>query len=61
MEQLNHAIVSANAQPDIKEALAKTGSQVDPLSADEFAAFFNRETVKWNKLVKDSGLNLSNQ
>ncbi|RYX89601.1 MAG: tripartite tricarboxylate transporter substrate binding protein [Comamonadaceae bacterium] len=59
VEQLNRAIVAANRAPDIKEALAKTGSEVQLFSASEFTAFMNNEYVKWDKVVKDGNVKLS--
>ena len=56
--KLNRAIRNANAAPDVREAMAKTGSEVKLYSAEEFAAFVNSEIVRWDKLVHDTGVRI---
>jgi tripartite-type tricarboxylate transporter receptor subunit TctC len=54
--QLNEALVAAMKSPAMKETLAKIGQ--DPLwsTPEEFAAFLREETVKWQKVIKATGL-----
>ncbi len=58
VEQLNRGILAANGQSDIKEALAKTGSEVQLYSVSEFTGFINAEIDKWAKLIKSTGIKL---
>jgi len=58
VEQLNRGILAANGQSDIKEALAKTGSEVQLYSVSEFTGFINSEIDKWAKLIKSTGIRL---
>ena len=59
LEQLNHEIVNANNQADVKEAMAKTGSEVQTLTTAEFTSFVSSEIKKWNKVVSDTGIKLN--
>lgn len=59
VEQLNHAVLAANRQPDVKEALAKTGSDVHLYTVPEFTDFMNAEYVKWDRLVKEGNIRLT--
>lgn len=58
VDKLNRAIRNANATPDVREALAKTGSEVKLYSADEFAAFIGNEISRWDKLVRETGVKI---
>jgi tripartite-type tricarboxylate transporter receptor subunit TctC len=58
IEQLNHEIVAAGNAPDVKAAIAKTGSEMRPYSVKEFAGFVSSEIAKWDKLVKQTGIHL---
>jgi tripartite-type tricarboxylate transporter receptor subunit TctC len=59
VDKLNRAIRNANATPDVREALARTGSEVKAYSADEFAAFIGNEISRWDKLVRETGVKIS--
>ncbi|VTU18274.1 Argininosuccinate lyase [Variovorax sp. PBS-H4] len=56
VDKLNHALRNANATPDVREALAKTGSEARPYSADQFATFVRNEISRWDKLVRETGV-----
>lgn len=58
VDKVNRAIRNANATPEVREAMAKTGSEVKPYSADEFAAFVNTEISRWDKLVRETGVKI---
>ena len=53
--RLSAEAAKALAASDTREALAKIGVTVHPMSGPEFVAFLQREDVKWAKAVKDSG------
>lgn len=58
VERLNKEIVAAGKLPEIRDAVAKTGSDVRPYSTREFKAFLDREITKWDHVVKESGIRL---
>lgn len=58
VEKVNRAILNANATADVREAMAKTGSEVKPFSADEFAIFVSNEVKRWDKLVRETGVKI---
>ncbi|MES2973253.1 MAG: tripartite tricarboxylate transporter substrate binding protein [Pseudomonadota bacterium] len=59
VEQLNRAVLAANRQPDVKEALAKTGSEVQLYSVAEFTSFMNNEYTKWDRMVREGNVKLA--
>ena len=54
-EKLSAEAAKALAAQDTRDALAKIGVTVHPMSGQEFVQFLQREDVKWAKAVKDSG------
>jgi tripartite-type tricarboxylate transporter receptor subunit TctC len=55
IERLNQAIRQALDEPQLRESLLAHGAQAAPETPDEFARFIAAESVKWSKLVKQSG------
>lgn len=55
---LNKHFVAAGQSPDIKAAAARTGWEIQPWNQAAFKAFVDSEIVKWDKVVKDSGVRL---
>ncbi len=53
--KLNATIVKVLAQPDIKKKLAEQGAEAAGETPEQFAAFIQKESVKWGKVVKESG------
>ena len=53
--QLNREIVAALATPDMKERLNAMSAKPIGGTPEEFAKFFNEETVRWARVVKASG------
>ncbi len=53
--QLNATIVKVLAQPDIKKKLAEQGAEAAGETPAQFADFIQKESVKWGKVVKESG------
>jgi len=41
--------------PEVKERLPASGTEASGTSPEEFAAYIKSETVKWAKVVKESG------
>lgn len=58
VEKLNREIVAANSTPDIKVALAKAGSSIEPYSVSQFSHFFSDELTRWDRLVKEFNIRL---
>jgi tripartite-type tricarboxylate transporter receptor subunit TctC len=54
--QLNTAINEALALPDIKTKMADAGTDIIPMSVDQFAAFIRRESEKYMRVTKDAGI-----
>ena len=58
LAKLNAAIVKVLAQPDVKKKIAEQGGDVVAETPAQFAAFIQAESVKWGKVVKESGASL---
>lgn len=55
LAKLNAAIVKVLAQPDVKKKINEQGAEVYSETPEQFAAFIQTESVKWGKVVKESG------
>jgi len=55
MAKLNAAILKALADPEVKNKMAEQGAEAYGETPQQFAAFIQSETVKWGKIVKQSG------
>ncbi len=53
--QLNATIVKVLAQPDIRKKLAEQGAEAAGETPAQFADFIQKESVKWGRVVKESG------
>jgi len=53
--RINAETLKAMALPDVKEKLAKLGLEPDPGTPEALAGLIQSETVKWAKVVKESG------
>lgn len=53
--KLNAALVKVLAQPDVKKKINDQGAEVYSETPAEFAAFIQQESVKWGKVVRESG------
>ena len=56
--RLNTAIVKVLAKPEVKKQINEQGAEVYSETPQQFAAFIQKESVKWSKVVKDSGANM---
>ena len=54
--KLSAAIRATVARPDIRERFLALGLEPAPAGPEETGAFLRAELVKWEKLVKDSGI-----
>ncbi len=58
LAKLNAAIVNVLGQPDVKKKINEQGAEVYSETPEQFAAFIQAESVKWGKVVKESGASL---
>ncbi len=54
--QLNAAINEVLALPDVKTKMAEAGADIIPMSLDEFAAFMQRESEKYQRIIQQTGI-----
>jgi tripartite-type tricarboxylate transporter receptor subunit TctC len=55
VKRLHDEILSALAQPDVKQRLESVGFEIVGSTPDEFGAYIKNEIRKWEKVVKASG------
>jgi tripartite-type tricarboxylate transporter receptor subunit TctC len=53
--RLNSALVKVLADAEVKKKLAEQGAEPYSEKPEQFAGFIRQETVKWGKVVKESG------
>ena len=56
--RLNSAIVKVLAQADVKKKIYDQGADVFSEKPEQFASFIQAESLKWGKVVRDSGASL---
>jgi tripartite-type tricarboxylate transporter receptor subunit TctC len=54
--QLNTAINEALAQPDIKARMADAGTDIIPMSVDQFTGFTKSEAEKYARIIEETGI-----
>ncbi|HEY5580114.1 MAG TPA: tripartite tricarboxylate transporter substrate binding protein [Rhodoferax sp.] len=55
ISKLNTAIVKVLGQADVRKKISEQGAEVYSETPEQFAAFIQKEVVKWGKVVRDSG------
>jgi tripartite-type tricarboxylate transporter receptor subunit TctC len=53
--RLNAEVIKLLHMPEVRDRLLATGTEVSGTSPEAFAAYIKSETVKWAKVVKESG------
>ena len=53
--RLNQSLAKIFATPDARQRLAALGAEPVTMSPGQFAVAVGKETVKWAKVIKDSG------
>lgn len=54
--KLNRQINEILRAPDLVEAIAKQGAEVEGGTAEEFRKYLQSEIAKWSKVIKDAGV-----
>ncbi|MFT6589501.1 MAG: tripartite-type tricarboxylate transporter receptor subunit TctC [Rhodoferax sp.] len=55
VSKLNSAIVKVLAQGDVKKKISDQGGEVYSETSAQFATFIQQESVKWGRVVRESG------
>jgi tripartite-type tricarboxylate transporter receptor subunit TctC len=58
VSKVNHDMVTLIKTREMHDQLLKLGAQPLTMTPAEFGAFIKSESVKWSKVVKDSGARL---
>jgi tripartite-type tricarboxylate transporter receptor subunit TctC len=56
IDRLNGEILKALKQKDVVDRLHAEGAEAAGTSPEEFGDFIRRETIKWGRVVKLSGM-----
>jgi tripartite-type tricarboxylate transporter receptor subunit TctC len=54
--KLNAEINKVLADPDTRQKLVEAGAEVDQMSIDQFRAFVDRESAKYARIIKETGV-----
>jgi tripartite-type tricarboxylate transporter receptor subunit TctC len=54
--RLQKEVAAMQGTPEFKKQLAHHGSELLQLGSAEFAAYINKETAKWGRVVKQAGI-----
>ncbi len=55
VSKLNSAIVKVLAKADVKKKINEQGAEVYSETPEQFSAFIQKESLKWGKVVRESG------
>ncbi|MDF3823497.1 tripartite tricarboxylate transporter substrate-binding protein, partial [Leptospira sp. 96542] len=55
VKRLNTELVAVLRSADVRERFSAAGLEPMPSTPEELTAFMKSETVKWAKVIKDSG------
>ena len=58
VDRLNAELNKALQNPDVLAKLAVQGTEPLGGSVDDYAAYLEKETARWSKVVKDTGVSL---
>jgi tripartite-type tricarboxylate transporter receptor subunit TctC len=59
VERLNRELVAIMNSPEMKESLARQGTEVRTSTPEEFAAYIREEIAKWGDVIRKAGLHAS--
>lgn len=55
IQRIDDALIKAMASTELKQKIIEQGGDPVAETPEKFSAFIQSETVKWGKIVKDSG------
>ena len=58
LTKLNTALVKVLNQAEVKKKINEQGAETVSETPEQFAAFIKAESIKWGKVVKESGASL---
>ena len=58
IDRIQRSVATAHATPDIVDRLDKVGISVLSSTPAQFQSFIQSETVRWSKVIRDSGLKI---
>lgn len=56
VQRINQDLAKVLAIPDVQEKLIAVGAEAAHRSPEDYAAFLQRETVRWSKVLKEAGI-----
>jgi len=56
LDRINRVAVEAMSDPSVQDKLADQGLALVPQTPEQFRSFIAAESVKWAKVIKDSGV-----
>jgi tripartite-type tricarboxylate transporter receptor subunit TctC len=56
LDKVNADVIKALKSPDLVRRMAEQGIDPQPLSRADFAAFLEKETVTWSRVLKQAGI-----
>jgi tripartite-type tricarboxylate transporter receptor subunit TctC len=59
LDKINRVAVEAMSDPNVKDKLADQGLTLVPQTPEEFRAFIVKDAIRWAKVIKDSGVELT--
>ena len=59
VDRIQREVAEMYADPALYDRLEKAGINAVSSSTDEFEAFYRKETDRWGKVIKDSGINFN--
>jgi tripartite-type tricarboxylate transporter receptor subunit TctC len=59
VERLNRELVAIMNSPEMKESLARQGTEVRTSTPEEFGAYIREEIAKWGDVIRKAGLHAS--
>jgi tripartite-type tricarboxylate transporter receptor subunit TctC len=59
LDKINRVAVEAMSDPSIKDKLGDQGLTLMPQKPEEFRAFIAKDAIRWAKVIKDSGVEMT--
>jgi tripartite-type tricarboxylate transporter receptor subunit TctC len=59
LDRINRVAVEAMSDPNVKDKLADQGLTLVPQTPEEFRAFIAKDAIRWAKVIKDAGIEMT--